>query len=133
MLLLRREENFACVRIFNRSSRREPDDLDITRIGRERAGNQAGFTGDGRSVWQVSFLIARERAGLRPTNVGLTRRRRRLLVQSLTSWSIIGRRLFTLMSAPVRPRRLSRLGDCATQRFEEIPEGPCVRYISYTE
>ena len=36
---LRRKENFACVRIFYRGSRRKTDDLDVTGIRRERTCN----------------------------------------------------------------------------------------------
>jgi hypothetical protein len=47
---LRRKENFACVGILYRRSRRKTEDLDVTGIRRERTGNQAWFTGDRSSI-----------------------------------------------------------------------------------
>jgi hypothetical protein len=41
--------------------------------------------------------------------------------------------LMTAPIAPVRPRLLIRLRDCATQRSEKISKGPCFRYISRTD
>jgi hypothetical protein len=37
--ILRRQENFACVRIFYRGCRRETGHVDVTAIWRERTGN----------------------------------------------------------------------------------------------
>ena len=41
---LRRKENFACVRIFYRGSRRKTDDLNVTGIRREWTCNQTWFS-----------------------------------------------------------------------------------------
>jgi hypothetical protein len=74
--ILRRQENFACVRIFYCGPRRKTGHIDVTVIWRERTGNQAWFTGDGSSIWQLSLLWARARGRLRPPDIALTRRRR---------------------------------------------------------
>ncbi len=74
--ILRRQENFACVRIFYCGPRRKTGHIDVTAIWRERTGNQARFTGDWSSIRQLSFLLARARGCLRPPDIALTRRRR---------------------------------------------------------
>jgi hypothetical protein len=74
--ILRRQKNFACVRIFYCGSRRKTGHIDVTGIWRERTGNQAWFTGDRSSIRQLSFLLARARGCLCPPDIALTRRRR---------------------------------------------------------
>ena len=125
-----RKENFACVRIFYRGSRRKTEHLDVTGIRRERTRDQAWFTGDGSSIWQVTFLIAFDRSRLRPAHIWLTRRGRGWRVRSRTVRSVCWRSFFTLVCAAVRPRRLFRVSDCAAERSEKIPERPCFRGVT---
>jgi hypothetical protein len=111
---LRGKENFAGVRIFYWSSRLKTENLDVARIRRERTRDQAWFTRDRSSIRQIAFFVARDRACLRPPDIGVTRRRWGWLVRSLIILGIAWRSLFTLMRAPVRPRRLFRVSDCAS-------------------
>ena len=111
---LRRQENFACVRIFYWGPRRKTGHIDVTAIWRERAGNQAWFTRNGSSIRQLSFLLARARGCLRPPDIALTRRRMDWAARSLTIRSIARRSLIMFMTAPVRSWRLMRVRDCAT-------------------
>src|SRR5439155_25277555 len=102
---------------FDCGARRKTGHIDVTAIWRERTGNEAWFTGDGSSIRQLSFLLARARGCLRPSDIALTRRRRDRAAQSLTVRSIARRSLIMLMTAPtapVRSRRLMRVRDCAT-------------------
>src|SRR5258708_39924130 len=112
--ILRRQENFACVRIFYWGPRRKTGHIDVTGIWRERTGNQAWFTGDGSSIRQLSFLLARARGCLRPPDIALTRRRRHGAARSLTIRSIARRRFITLMTGPVPSRLLVWVRECAT-------------------
>src|SRR6266480_7812901 len=130
---LRRKENLTCVRIFYCGSRRRTGDVDVTALCRERAGNEAWFTGDGGSIRQLSFLLARDRGCLRPPDLALTRRRRDWASRSLTIRSIARRSLIMLMTARVPSRLLIWLRDCVTSRSKKVSEGPCVRHISRTD
>jgi hypothetical protein len=48
--ILRRKENFACVRILYWGTRRKTEHLDVARIGRERTRNKTWFTRDWSSI-----------------------------------------------------------------------------------
>jgi hypothetical protein len=56
---LRRKENFPCVRVFYLGSGRKTGDVDVAAIWRERTCDQPWFSGDRRSIEQVSFLLIR--------------------------------------------------------------------------
>jgi hypothetical protein len=109
--ILRRQKNFACVRIFYCGPRRKAGHIDVTVIWRERTGNQAWLTGDGSSIQQLSFLLARAGGCLRPPDIALTRRRRGWAARRLTIQSIARRSLIMLMTAPVPSRLWFRVGN----------------------
>jgi hypothetical protein len=48
--ILGSKENFACIRILYRGSRRKTGDVNVTAIWRERTGNQPFFPGHGSSI-----------------------------------------------------------------------------------
>jgi hypothetical protein len=131
--ILRRHENFACIRIFYWRSRRKPSDIDITLIWREWTRNQAWFTGHRSSIQKFSLWLSRARGCLRPPHIALPRRRRGWAARSRATMSIARRTLIMLMTAPtpaVRPRLLLRVRDCTADRSKKIPERPCVCNIS---
>src|SRR5215470_11531110 len=99
--ILRRKENFACVRIFYFASTRKTGDIDVTTVLRERTGNYAWFTGHSSSIRQLSFLLVRDRGCLCHADLALTRRRRDWAAQSLTIRSIARRSLILLMGVPM--------------------------------
>jgi hypothetical protein len=74
-LTLRCEEGLACVRISDLCSRRKTPDVDVPTVWRERAGNQALFSGHGNSVRHVAVSVLLGSGCFRHADVARVRRR----------------------------------------------------------